>query len=99
MRAISTIIVCALVLWFAVANAASITVRLFFWQVEASLALVIGVTFLIGFLLGVWYLAPGYLAHRRTARKQAREIEATAQQSPIRENNRKNGEAEHGDPL
>lgn len=60
MRTALSIIIVLGVLWFAIANAAVITVHLFIWDVTASLALIVAVSALLGFLLGILRLTPRF---------------------------------------
>ena len=46
--------------WFAIANAAAVTLHLLLWDVTVSLALLAGIVFLLGFLLGILRLMPGF---------------------------------------
>jgi uncharacterized integral membrane protein len=68
MQTLLSLIIIAAVLWFAITNAAAITVNVFLWEINASLALVIAGAFLLGFLLGVLRLAPALWRNRKAAR-------------------------------
>lgn len=59
MRTIFTIIILGGVIWFAIGNAEAVTLKLFLWEYSVSLALIVGICFLLGFILGVLRLAPG----------------------------------------
>jgi uncharacterized membrane protein YciS (DUF1049 family) len=73
-RGIISILIIGAVLWFAVANASVVTINLIFWEVSASIALVVGIVFVLGFLLGVLRLAPGFLRNRSAARANERTL-------------------------
>ena len=77
MRSALTVLILIAVLWFAVTNAPLVVVHLFFWTVQASLALVVGITFLLGFLLGVLHLAPGFFRNRSAAIAHAKSLDET----------------------
>lgn len=74
MRTLLIIGIASAVLWFAIANASTITLNLFIWNVDISLALFTGITLLIGFLLGVLRLAPGFWRGRSAAKKSEKEL-------------------------
>lgn len=59
MRTTLSLIIVGVVLWFSVTNVEAITLNLLFWDVTASTALIIFISFLLGFFLGVIRLAPG----------------------------------------
>jgi uncharacterized integral membrane protein len=77
MHTFFSLIIVVVVLWFAIANAATVTVHLFFWDINASLALVIGCTFILGFLLGVIRLAPGLWSRHIAVRSKERALSET----------------------
>ncbi|PIR68377.1 hypothetical protein COU49_01515 [Candidatus Nomurabacteria bacterium CG10_big_fil_rev_8_21_14_0_10_35_16] len=68
LTALVTIIIMG-ILWFVFTNTGVVTVQLFLWNVSASLALVISVTFLMGFIFGMIRLVPGFWHHRTNAKK------------------------------
>jgi uncharacterized membrane protein YciS (DUF1049 family) len=74
MRTFFGLFIVAAVVWFAIANAAPVTVHVFLWDVTGSLALVVGVMFLLGFVLGVLRLAPGFFRGRAAARENKRAL-------------------------
>jgi len=87
-----SVLILGAVLWFAVANASVVTINLIFWDFTASLAVIVGVVFLLGFFLGVLRLAPGILRNRSAVRanKQAlietqKERDALAERSEVLE--------------
>ncbi len=68
MQTLSTIVIVAAVLWFALTNAGAVTLTILVWDVSASLALVVGVSFLLGFLLGLVRLFPSFWRYRSQSR-------------------------------
>ncbi len=55
--------------WFAVGNAMPVTVTLFFWHLQASLAIVIASCFVLGCLVGAVAMLPAlYRARARNKR-------------------------------
>ena len=60
MRTFLSIVILTATLWFAIANAAAVTLHLLLWDVTVSLALLAGIVFLLGFLLGILRLMPGF---------------------------------------
>jgi uncharacterized integral membrane protein len=80
MRTFFSIVIAAVVLWFAIANAAAVTVHLLFWKINASLALVIGGSFILGFLLGVLRLAPGLWGRHFAVRSKERALSETSKE-------------------
>ena len=77
MRTIISVLIIGAVLWFAIANAAVVDLKLFVWDLNASLAIVIAVAFFLGFFLGILYLAPSYFKQRQIARKHERALRVT----------------------
>lgn len=68
---------------FAVQNSSVITVGIFLWEFEGSLALILLLTFLFGLLAGVLFLLPSFLKkswHLRKQSKQLQEAERRQQQ-------------------
>jgi len=61
---------------FAAMNPQVITVRLFFWQVDSPLVLVIVVAFTVGFVAGAAQLIPGFWKHRTKAKKSNEALSA-----------------------
>jgi len=74
MRTFLSITIVGMVLWFGLANAAPATIHILVWDVTASLALVIGVAFLLGFLLGVLRLMPGLWRGHSAARASGKAL-------------------------
>jgi uncharacterized integral membrane protein len=72
MRTIFTIIILAGVTWFAIGNAEAVTLKLFLWEYSVSLALIVVISFILGFILGLLRLAPGLLS-KKSQTKQAQE--------------------------
>ncbi|MEK7613468.1 MAG: lipopolysaccharide assembly protein LapA domain-containing protein [Patescibacteria group bacterium] len=66
------LIVAVGVLWFAITNTQEITVDVFLWYVTAPLALIIGITFISGFLVGFAQLLPGFWRRYKEASKNAK---------------------------
>jgi putative membrane protein len=59
--------------WFAVGNAMPVTVTLFFWHLQASLAIVIAGCFVLGCLVGAVALLPALYRSRVRNRRLAAE--------------------------
>ena len=70
MRTLFSIIILGGVIWFAIGNAEAVTLKLFLWEYSVSLALIVGVCFLLGFIIGLLRLAPG-LWSKGSSAKQA----------------------------
>jgi lipopolysaccharide assembly protein A len=77
MRTFLSLALVALVLWFAAENATTVALDLFLWDINVSLALIVGVAFLLGFLLGVLRLAPGFWRGHFAARESKRALDVT----------------------
>jgi uncharacterized integral membrane protein len=60
-RTILSAVILFAVIWFAVSNTALVTLNVFFWNVSVSAALVVFVTFLVGFVFGVLRVTPSWL--------------------------------------
>ncbi|MCH7952098.1 LapA family protein [Patescibacteria group bacterium] len=56
---IGALIIATISVIFAVQNAVPITVKLLFWKFEASLAIVLVITFILGLLMGILTFVPG----------------------------------------
>lgn len=69
MNIFSFLVVIALVLWLAVTNVTTITLHFFAWEISASVALIIFITFVLGYLIGVLRAVPGMLKTRSLVRK------------------------------
>ena len=76
MKVIVAIIFSIATLLFALSNIEVVSVQFLVWQIQASLALVIAGTFLVGFALGALWLTPGLMRHRSTARRTVGELDA-----------------------
>lgn len=59
-RTILSAIILFAIIWFAVSNATAISLNVFFWNISVSAALVIFLTFLVGFVFGVLRVAPSW---------------------------------------
>jgi|GEM_PF-3485578 len=69
MRAAAILVLLLGAVWFAITNVAVVTVNVFLWRIDTSLALLIGVVFVSGFFLGLLWLTPGFLRHRSHAHR------------------------------
>ncbi|MFV1858451.1 MAG: lipopolysaccharide assembly LapA domain-containing protein [Anaerolineales bacterium] len=58
------LILALLVTVFAVQNNQPITINFLFWSIEGSLALVLMITLVLGIVVGVLLMAPGYIRSR-----------------------------------
>lgn len=58
MKTIFSIIILGGTIWFAISNSGVVTLKLFLWEYTVSLALIVAVCFLLGFILGIFRLAP-----------------------------------------
>lgn len=72
-RTILSGIILFAIIWFAVSNSTAITLNVFFWNVSVSAALVIFVTFFVGFVFGVLRVAPSWFRKHSLLGKQKRE--------------------------
>ena len=68
--------VALVVILFAAINSQVITVRLFFWQVDSPLVLIIAVAFAIGFVVGAMQLIPGFWKHRAKSKESSKALSA-----------------------
>ena len=74
------------VIWFAVSNSAAVTLNIFFWNTSVSAALVIFVTFLVGFVFGVVRVAPSWFRkHMLLRRHEQRVAEETQESEKLRQ--------------
>ena len=83
MRTIFSIIILIAVVWLALSNSHVVSVKLFFWDYSLSFAIIVGVSFLLGFLLGVLRLAPGFLSSKRSAQKRGKSLAKTEQERDV----------------
>lgn len=77
---ISAISIALLTLLFAAQNSAFITIRLFIWTFEASLALVVVVTLGLGGIIGLLVSLPAALRRGWTSSKRKRTIQELEQE-------------------
>jgi uncharacterized integral membrane protein len=73
LKMIMMVIVACLTLVFTIQNVAAVNVRIFFWEISLSLALLIFITLAIGFIIG-WFLH-SFLVYRKDKKEMA-EIQA-----------------------
>jgi|TARA_B100000745_G_C20143233_1_gene392073 uncharacterized integral membrane protein len=64
MRAITSGTIIFAIIWFAVTNANAIPINAFFWNISVSTAVVVFISFALGFLFGVIRIAPAWLKKR-----------------------------------
>lgn len=76
MGTVFSIVLLAAVLWFAVLNANAVTITLFFWEVESSLALIVGVSLAVGFVFGVLRVAPGFWRYKISSRRFGKDLKS-----------------------
>ena len=69
------------VLWFAVTNATAITINAFLWNISVSTAIVVFVSFALGFVFGVLRVAPSWFKKRSLARTHERHAGIKDQES------------------
>ncbi len=79
MRTILSGIILFAIIWFAVSNSTAITLNVFFWNISVSAALVIFVTFLVGFAFGVLRVAPSWFRKHSLLGKQKKENKESTQ--------------------
>ena len=72
-RTITSGLILFAIIWFAVSNAAAVTLNVFFWNVSVSAAFVIFITFLVGFVFGVLRVAPSWFRKHSQIGKQQRD--------------------------
>jgi len=75
-RTIISAVILFAVIWFAVSNTVPITLNVFFWNISVSAALVIFVTFLVGFVFGVLRVAPSWFKKNSQIGKHQKELNA-----------------------
>jgi len=73
-RTILSVAILFTVIWFAVSNATAVNLNVFFWNISISAALVIFITFLIGFVFGVLRVAPSWFRKKAQAGKHHKEL-------------------------
>ena len=84
--ALITIIILALVsVVFAVQNSEVITVSFLAWQVDASLALILMITLVVGVLIGYLAGLPSVWKRSAETRQLRRRVEDLQQAAPVRE--------------
>lgn len=74
MNTVIFFIVLALATWFAITNAEAVEIDLFLWRFDISLAVIVGVSFVLGFFLGVLRVMPGWFNKRSSLRKTADQL-------------------------
>ena len=86
-----------LVAIFALQNSAAVTIRLWFWSAETSLALVVILTFAAGALMGILFSIPG---RRRKKKSQPASIPASSPEDevPLEVNSQEDLQEKGGDP-
>lgn len=80
-RTIVSAIILFGVIWFAVSNTAVVNLNVFLWNISVSAALVIFVTFLIGFIFGVLRVAPSWFKKHSQVGKHQRELDTCLKES------------------
>jgi len=73
---IPILVIVAGVLWFAATNGEPVTLSLFLWELDATLAFTVGAAFILGFIVGVLWLAPSYWRRHVDASSSKRSLEA-----------------------
>ena len=73
-RTILSVTILFAIIWFAVSNATAVTLNVFLWNISVSAALVIFVTFLIGFVFGVVRVAPSWFRKHALTGRQHKEL-------------------------
>lgn len=63
------------VIWFAVSNATLVNLNVFFWNVSVSAAIVIFITFVVGFIFGVVRVTPSWLRKHSQVGKHQKELQ------------------------
>lgn len=82
MRLIFLLIVMLVAVIFAAQNATPVTIDLFLWRIDSSLAVVIATCFAIGIIAGILFAVPSLYrmrSHRRRLQAQLAEAGATAE--------------------
>ena len=83
-RTILSALILFAVIWFAVSNAASVRLNVFFWNISVSVAVVVFATFVVGFIFGVLRVAPSWFRQNLQAGKHKKELEQCATESQER---------------
>ncbi|MAZ67582.1 hypothetical protein CL652_02300 [bacterium] len=80
-RTVASAVILFGVIWFAVSNASLVNLNIFFWNVSVSAALVIFLTFLVGFMFGVLRIAPSWFKKHSQVGKHQKELQACLKES------------------
>lgn len=75
MRTFFSIVILLVVILLALANAQAVTLSAFFWHWQVSLALVVSLSFVLGFIFGMVRVAPSLWRHSSIAKHNARMVE------------------------
>lgn len=74
-RTVLSVVILFGIIWFAVSNAALVNLNVFFWNVSVSAALVIFITFIMGFVFGVIRVAPSWFRKHSQIGKHQKELQ------------------------
>jgi uncharacterized integral membrane protein len=97
--ALITIIILAVVsVVFAVQNSAVITVSFLAWQVDASLALILMITLVVGILIGYLAGLPSVWRRSSETRQLRRQVEDLQQATAVRDTPEVTGDGDGGEP-
>lgn len=77
---VSGIIVFA-VMWFAVTNATAVNINAFFWNISVSTAIVVFISFVLGFIFGVVRVAPSWFRKRLQVGKGQKALDVCLQEN------------------
>ena len=80
LRLIAGIVVAILLVIFALQNGEPIVVKLWFWEVQNSLAVILMIMLLMGAALGAFFSIPGYMKNKKVLAEKKKRIAELEQQ-------------------
>lgn len=69
------------VIWFAVTNATAIHINAFFWNISISTAIVVFISFVLGFVFGVLRVAPSWFRKSAQVGKHQKALDVCQQEN------------------
>jgi len=80
-RSILSATILFFVIWFAVSNATAVSLNVFFWHTSVSAALVIFITFIVGFVFGVLRVAPSWFRKNSQIGKHQKQLQVCQEEN------------------
>ncbi|QSH39383.1 LapA family protein [Candidatus Kaiserbacteria bacterium] len=80
-RSITSGIIIFAVVWFAVTNASAIHINAFLWNISVSTAVVVFISFALGFIFGVVRIAPSWFKKRMQVGKGHKALDICIQEN------------------